>query len=426
MDDGPVMAQVRSGSADGARRRGPVAATALACVVVPLLVAAVVSMIAVRASGDSATSGRPETVDVDVYHATAEVTSTRLEQCEGTGEDRLPDGRVPETVDCLRVFVTVLDGAEKGRQIDVLATATLTARDLPVGTKVVVEHYPAADGSPEVWAWSDFARTAPLATLGLAFVAVTALVARWRGLRALLGLAIAFVVLWLYVLPGLVAGHNALVLALSASTVIMTAVLYLTHGLSLRTTTALVGTLTGLLLVAGLGSVGARASHLSGVTSEDDFQLAVLLGADGAATLRGVFLCGVILAGLGVLNDVTITQASAVWELHVADPGARWPALLAGGMRIGRDHIASTIYTIAFAYAGASLPVLLLLEIYDLPLARTLTSGQFAEEIVRTLAGSIGLVLAVPLTTLVASLVAVSSPVARHQATSDVTGGHAH
>ena len=118
-----------------------------------------------------------------------------------------------------------------------------------------------------------------------------------------------------------------------------------------------------------------------------------------------------VLAGLGVLNDVTITQASAVWELRAADAGASWRGLFTGGMRIGRDHIASTIYTIAFAYAGASLPVLLLLQIYDLPLGQTLTSGQFAQEIVRTLAGAIGLILAIPFTTAIAATVAASQPV---------------
>jgi uncharacterized membrane protein len=104
-----------------------------------------------------------------------------------------------------------------------------------------------------------------------------------------------------------------------------------------------------------------------------------------------------------VLNDVTITQASAVWELRAVSPGASRRELFAGGMRIGRDHIASTVYTIAFAYTGAALPVLLLLEIYQLPLGPTLTSGEFAEELVRTMVGSIGLVLAIPLTTAIAA-----------------------
>ncbi|HEY3407785.1 MAG TPA: YibE/F family protein, partial [Propionicimonas sp.] len=227
---------------------------------------------------------------------------------------------------------------------------------------------------------------------------------------------------WTYLLPGLIAGGNALVLTLSASVAIMTIVGYLTHGLSLRTSTALLGTFVGLALIAGLGAFGAWAASLNPITGDQDYQLAALLGTHGVATLRGIFLAGVVLAGLGVLNDVTITQVSAVWELRAANPAATWRDLLAGGMRIGRDHVASTIYTIAFAYVGAALPVLLMLQLYALPLARTLTGGVFAQEIIRTLAGSIGLVLAIPLTTAVAALVAVRSEPAVLRA----RGGHSH
>jgi uncharacterized membrane protein len=214
------------------------------------------------------------------------------------------------------------------------------------------------------------------------------------------------------------------VVALSASTLIMTVVLYLAHGLSLRTSTALLGTLTGLALTTGLGVLGAEWAHLSGVTSEDSYRLSQLLGESGATSLRGLFLCGLVLAGLGVLNDVTITQASAVWELRALSPQAGWRELFDGGMRIGRDHIASTVYTIAFAYTGAALPVLLLLQIYQLPLLPTLTGGEFAEEIVRTFVGSIGLVLAIPLTTAIATLVVTRTRVPGHAATHPHS--HAH
>ncbi|KRD45358.1 YibE/F family protein [Cellulomonas sp. Root930] len=388
----------------------PRATRALALILGPLLLAAVVAMALTWPHDTEPTGQRAGLVEVDVEHVTAQVTGTRTEQCESTIEDRLPDGTQPDRVECLRVLATVTSGAQAGTDIEVWATSTITDGDVPDGTRIVVQHYPAADGAPEAWAWSDFARGVPLATLALAFVLITALVAGWRGLRAIAGLVIAFVVLWQYVLPGLIAGEDAVVLALSASAVIMAIVLYLAHGFSLRTSTALLGTLTGLVLVGALGALGAHAAHLSGATSEEDFRLAALLGDNGASALRGVFLCGVVLAGLGVLNDVTITQASAVWELRTADPGASWRGLFTGGMRIGRDHIASTIYTIAFAYAGASLPVLLLLQIYGLPLAQTLTGGEFAQEIVRTLAGAMGLILAIPFTTAIAARVALAQP----------------
>jgi uncharacterized membrane protein len=384
----------------------------LALVLVPLTLAALVGMVLTWPGEPQRTTG--EVVDVMVEYPTAEVTGTAVEQCEGTSEDRLADGTVPASVQCLKVFATVTSGTEKGREIELWATATLNPGDVPEGTALVVQRYPATATDTELWAWHDFQRTIPLATLALVFAVVTVLVAGMRGLRALIGLVLAFAVIGAYILPGLVAGEDALLIGLCGSTVIMVAVLYLAHGFSQRTSTALLGTLAGLGLTAALGVLGARAAHLSGVTSEDSYRLAGLLGDQGATALRGLFLCGVVLAGLGVLNDVTITQASAVWELRATSPDAGRGELFGHAMRIGRDHIASTVYTIAFAYTGAALPVLLLLEIYQLPLGQTLTSGEFAEEIVRTLVGSIALVLAIPLTTALAVLVVTASPPPPH------------
>ena len=174
-------------------------------------------------------------------------------------------------------------------------------------------------------------------------------------------------------------------------------VLYAAHGISARRTTALVGTLFGLFLSALLGWAATASAHLSGVSSEDDF---VLSASAPDLRLTSVVICGVIIASMGVLNDVTITQASAVWELSSGQDDAR--TLFTKAMRIGRDHIASSVYTTAFASAGAVLSVLLLLVVYDRPLFTSLVTEQFAGEVVRTLVSSIGLVLSVPLTTLVA------------------------
>ncbi|WP_308169059.1 YibE/F family protein [Cellulomonas hominis] len=403
----------------------------IAALLIPLVLAAAIGMALTWPHGDRTTARTVEAVALD--YPTATVTGTSTERCEGTVEDRATDGSIPATVPCLRVSATVTSGSERGRDVEVWATAGTTAADVPEGTRIRVEHYPATGQDAEVWAWHDYDRTLPLVTIALAFALAIVLVARARGLRALLGLVIAFAVIGAYLLPALLAGENAVVVALCASTLIMTAVLYLAHGLSLRTSTALLGTLAGLALTTGLGVLSAGWARLSGVSSEDSYRLAQLLGESGATSLRGLFLCGLVLAGLGVLNDVTITQASAVWELRAVSPGASRRELFAGGMRIGRDHIASTVYTIAFAYTGAALPVLLLLEIYQLPLGPTLTSGEFAEELVRTMVGSIGLVLAIPLTTAIAALVvtrAGAGASARHRDPSADGhaghGGHGH
>ncbi|WP_308161045.1 YibE/F family protein [Cellulomonas sp. GbtcB1] len=396
----------------------------IAAILLPLVLAAAVGMALTWPHGEPSTARQISDVAID--YPTATVTGTSVEQCQGTVEDRLPDGTIPDEVACLRVHATVTSGPEQGRDIQVWATASTTADQVPAGTRILVEHYPATGSDDEVWAWHDYDRTLPLVSIALVFALAIILVARGRGLRALVGLLIAFALIGVYVLPALVRGENPVVVALSASTLIMAVVLYLAHGLSLRTSAALLGTLAGLAATTGLGILGAEWARLSGVSSEDSYRLAQLLGETGATSLRGLFLCGLVLAGLGVLNDVTITQASAVWELRAVSPAATRGELFRGGMRIGRDHIASTVYTIAFAYTGAALPVLLLLELYGLPLGPTLTSGEFAEEIVRTMVSSIGLVLAIPLTTGIAALVvtrAGASP-ARHAAPD--THAHAH
>ena len=251
----------------------------------------------------------------------------------------------------------------------------------------------------------DFERTVPVVVLALLYALVVVAVARWRGLRAMVGLGLAFAVMFVFMIPALLEGGPPLWVGLVGCGLIMLVVLYFAHGFSLRTTTALLGTLIGLALTAGLALWGTDAAYLTGLGDEYSYILATVAPE---VRLSGIVLCGLLVAGLGVLNDVTITQASAVWELRAANPWASRRELFAAGMRIGRDHIASTVYTIAFAYAGAALPVLMVVSLYDRSLWDTLMSGELVEEIVRILVGSIGLVLAIPVTTGIAVGVATS------------------
>ena len=259
----------------------------------------------------------------------------------------------------------------------------------------------AGQGSP-AYVFVDFVRTLPIIFLALLYAVVVIAVARWRGLRALIGLVGAYVVLVSFMLPGLVEGKPPLLLALVGSTVIMIGVLYFAHGFSARTSTALLGTMFGLAITSLLAAWATDAANLAGVGSHD---AATLTNISDNISISGIILCGLIISGLGVLNDVTITQSSAVWELWELAPETSARQLFASAMRIGRDHIASTVYTIAFAYAGAALPVLILVMLYERPLGDALTSAELSEEVIRTLVGSVGLVLAVPVTTLIAVLV---------------------
>lgn len=252
-------------------------------------------------------------------------------------------------------------------------------------------------GAPYVFV--DFVRSTPLALLGILYAVVVCLVARWRGLRALAGLVGGLTFIVTFMVPALLEGKSPMLVGLTTSTVVMFAALYFAHGFSARTSTALLGTLFGLGVTAAIAVWATDAAALTGATDESAMTLSTVVPN---LSLSGLLLCGLLIAGMGVLNDVTITQSSAVWELAEIAPHSTARELFTSGMRIGRDHIASTVYTIAFAYAGAALPILVLVSLYNRPLIDTLTTGQMAEEVIRILVGSIGLVLAIPVTTAIA------------------------
>ncbi len=277
------------------------------------------------------------------------------------------------------------------------------AIELEPGDRVVAIHTGYEGNQWAPYAFLDFERDTPLLLLVGVFVAVVLLVARWRGLTALLGLGFAFALFVTFTIPALLAAQNALAVALVTSSAVMYAVLYLAHGFTARTSAAMLGTLAGLVMTTAIGAWAIGAAGVTGAVSEEALWLPQVAPGVG---LREIALCGLVLAGMGVLNDVTITQSATVWELRAAAPDATRAELFARGMRIGRDHIASTVYTMAYAYAGAALAVLMNLWLVEQPLGHALTSGQIAEEIVRTLVASIGLVLAIPATTLISVLVA--------------------
>ncbi|RZS89619.1 putative membrane protein [Motilibacter rhizosphaerae] len=317
------------------------------------------------------------------------------------------DDAATRTVVCAHLVVRLTSGPEKGRTAPVDATNQTVDAGVSAGTRIQLLRLPADQVTTHAtYTFGDFTRGTPLVVLAAVFAVLVVAVARLRGLLALAGLVLAFGLVVEFVLPAVLIGRDPLLVGVVASAAIVFVVLYLAHGISVRTSTALVGTLFGLGAAAGLARVAVHAAHLTGVSSDDDLTVGALAGN---VHLPGLLLCGIVIGTLGVLNDVTVTQASAVWELHEIAPGTSAARLFAGGMRIGRDHIASTVYTIAFAYAGASLPVLLLIELYQRPLAQTLTSSALAQEIVSTLVGAVSLVLAVPLTTAVGVLLVKAS-----------------
>ncbi|WP_432495122.1 YibE/F family protein [Kineococcus gypseus] len=333
------------------------------------------------------------------------VSATTARTCAGgLAEDRLPDGTVPQEVECPEAAVA-LDG---GGTAVVTVPPAVFHGGLGAGDRVVLSRYPGEAGAAPTYVWEDVDRRAALAVAVAVFVLLTVAVGGRRGLAALAGLALGGAAIAFHVLPALLAQEDPVAVGLSSATVVMGVVLYLTHGVSVRTTVAFLGTVAGLVLTAGAAVLAVDAAGLQGLGDEESYTVTLLTGA---LDLRGVVLAGTLVAALGLLNDVTITQAAAVWELRGADPAAGSRALFAAGMRVGRDHLASTVYTVAFAYAGAALPALLLVRLYSQPLGQWVTSSAIAEEVVRTAVGGAALAVTVPVTTaLAAALVSRAVP----------------
>ncbi|MBB5871837.1 putative membrane protein [Allocatelliglobosispora scoriae] len=274
---------------------------------------------------------------------------------------------------------------------------------LSPGDKVIVIVTPDPE-DPALVTYSvvDHQRGVPLILLLVVFAAAVIAFGRWRGLAALGGLVVSFAVLLIFLVPAIRAGEDPLMVALVAAGTIMFAVLYLTHGVSVQTSVAVIGTLTALILTGLLGMIVTSAAQLTGFGTEEAAILATSLpGID----LRGLLVAGIIIGSLGVLDDVTVTQASAVAELGLANPSMSAVALYRAATRIGRAHIASTVNTIILAYAGASLPLFLLIAIGGASTESVLTSEAIAMEIVRSVVATLGLIAAVPITTGLAAVV---------------------
>ena len=314
-----------------------------------------------------------------------------------------------ESLEGQAMTVVVAEGEDVGDELTVELPPQVAESGLQAGDTVLLRRVPGGGDVPTAYSWFGTERSDALLWLVIAFVVVVLLVAWHRGLLAMVGLAISAGLIVMFLLPGLLTGGPALLLGLVCSSAILYVVLYTTHGFSVRTSAALAGTLVGIAITALLGVLTVRATRLSGVGEGGG--LLQSYGTD--LDFQGLLTCAVMIAGLGVLNDVTITQTSAVWELRAASPTMSRRRLLASGMRIGRDHIASTIYTIAFAYTGTALTLLLVLRLYELPFVELLSTEEITTEVVRTLVTSIGLVLAVPVTTAIAvALARPAQPVA--------------
>ncbi len=302
---------------------------------------------------------------------------------------------------CGEASIRITEGPGQDSTVTVPLPQGPGAPTVDTGDKVVLAYIPDAGEGVAQYAIIDHQRGQPLLLmLGLAALVIVAF-GRWRGLTALVGLGVSFAILLLFVIPAILAGEPPLLVAIVGSSAIMFAVLYLTHGINVHTSVAILGTLASLIITGLLAAAFTATTHLTGFGNEETLYLSIL---QQNVDMRGILLAGIIIGALGVLDDLTVTQATTVAEL-AQSPMSRLD-LYRSATRIGRAHVASAVNTIVLAYAGASLPLLLLVAASGQPVSEVVTSQFIAQEIVRSAVGTIGLVAAVPITTALAALVA--------------------
>ncbi|MEL6984079.1 MAG: YibE/F family protein, partial [Actinomycetota bacterium] len=255
--------------------------------------------------------------------------------------------------------------------------------------------------------------------LTLVFGAVVIALGRWRGLSALAAMALTVVVLVSFVAPSVLDGNDPLWVAVIAGSTIAFVSLYLTHGFNPTTTVALAGTLASLLLTLIISALFFDLANFSGLATEEGLTLPLLADIELSSLLLG----GAVIGTLGALDDITVTQVATVAEIHHRNPRLSVAELVTSGIRVGREHIASTVNTLLLAYAGASMPLLLVFAASDQPLGVVANSELVAVEIVRTLCGSIGLVAAVPVTTTLAAILVGTSGT---EVAPELAEGHDH
>jgi len=329
------------------------------------------------------------------------ITSIQPEECpeQAAGDPGLSSGSV-EVNGCGTAVVRVTEGAEQDQEIQAPLPNGPGAPEVADGDEVVLIQTSNPDGVS--YSIVDHQRGTELWILAAAFAVAVVAFGRLRGVSALAGLAVTFAVLLFFVVPAILDGEPPLLIAIVGSAAIMLTVLYLTHGFSLSTTVAVVGTLAALALTGALSAIAVSAMHLTGIADD----LSTFVGTAHSVNMEGLLLAGIVIGSLGVLDDVTVTQAATVTEVARANPAYGFLQLYRAGTRVGRSHIASVINTIILAYAGTSLPLLILIVANNDSLGQVVTDQIIAQEIVRSAVATLGLIAAVPITTALAALTA--------------------
>ncbi len=304
------------------------------------------------------------------------------------------------------VELQILDGSQQGATVSLEnGGESLITPDqkVAVGEEVILTKITTQDNSV-IYSIQDKYRLNLLPYLLLALFILVIMVAGKKGIGAILGLSVSLLIISKFLIPQLMGGANPLYLTVVASIAILLITTYLAHGISKQTTIALISTFISLVATAILAIVVVNLTHLAGLGSDEAFSLQ-MNQVTATINLQGLLLCGVIIGTLGALNDITTTQAAAIFEFAKIDHRLTFEQLYKKGSTVGKEHIASLINTLVLAYAGSSLAVFIIfiLNPASQPYWVIFNSEIIFDEIVRTVVGSMGLILAVPLVTLLAS-----------------------
>jgi uncharacterized membrane protein len=347
----------------------------------------------------------------------AEVAEVRETLCPGLGNQ-----------ECQLVVATLTSGPDAGEEVELQLSALQGFDpDLDPGDDIRVTKAPEPPPGQEAvagpgYAFYDFQRGTPMLILAIAFAAIVLLFARWRGALSLAGLGFSLAVVLLFVVPAILDGRPALLVAVVGSMAIALTTIPLAHGWGAKSLAALLGSVASLILTALLALLFTSLTQLTGLSSEEAIFLQI---GNADVSLQGLLLAGIVIGALGVLDDVTISQASTVLALRRANPTLPFRGLFGLALEVGRDHVSATVNTLVLAYVGSALPILLLFSAADLGVGDAANLEVVAKEIVATLVGSIGLISAVPVTTALAALLAVREDPDR-LGTDDAAHAHSH
>ncbi len=323
----------------------------------------------------------------------------------------------PGATRCRELDITV-----HGRHSTVLVGPVSTAPAITPGTPILVSPVPLAQGQAapsgyQPWQFVNIDRQGPLLWLALALVLLAVIVIRLRGLLAALGVGLSLLLLAKFLVPAILAGEAAIPVALVCALAVMFITLILTSGFGPQTLAAALGIGSTLMFTCLLALFAVHFAHIDGRTDELSSYLATV---NPNISLQGIVLAGMIVGALGMLADIAVTQASAVMVLRRTDPSLPPRGLYKAAFHIGRDNLSATIHTLVLAYAGASLPLLLITHSTGVGFSDALSAQEIAQPIIATLVGCIALVCAVPLTTGLAALLVARIP------TGALEGVHAH